>query len=494
MTFYGRTAELHELDRLYMREQASLGVVYGRRRVGKTALLAHWLNSRPEMKAMLWFAEVGTPTEQLRQFSHALSAFLGKEQVAYADWGSALRALAAEAGGEERIVVVIDEFTYLLSEDRTISSQFQKAWDLALSKKNVMLVLAGSYMGMMHDHVLSAQGPLYGRTHSAIFLQPFSFAYTGSFFPMYPAETRMALYAIWGGIPGYWDRLDRGVGLSENVVTQLLTPNSPQHSEPRLLLVDHVQDPSRYVAILRAVSQGARTNAEIHQATGIAASSLPPYLQTLQDARILERRLPVTAKAGSKSGRYNLVDPFLRFYYRFVEPHRAEIEMGLREQTLAEIEQHMTRFIGSHTWEEVCRLWVAQAGARGAFEALPGSIGSLWNREAQIDVAALNTAESTLILGECKWTARPERAAVLPRLLEQADKAIPRSRRYRLTLLGFSRSGWTEGAAEEAARLVGRSGKNWQVQDVRLLDLAQVDAELAAWAADDRFTEWHFLD
>ncbi len=497
MPFYGRNAELNELDRLFAREGATFGVVYGRRRVGKTALLTHWLKTRTEehqeMRAFLWFAEVGTPSEQLRKFCHAWTDFLEKPRVVYADWGSALQALADEAGKDDKLVVVIDEFTYLLAEDRSISSQFQKAWDMVLSKKNIMLVLAGSYMGMMYEHVISAQGPLFGRTNSAIYLQPFSFAYTNGYFPQYNAETRVALYSIWGGIPGYWNRLDPGVSLSKNIVTQLLTPNSPYHFEPRLLLVDHVQDPSRYVSILRAISQGQATNTEIHQFTGITQSSLSPYLQVMQDARIIERRIPVSAKPTSKSGRYFLVDPFLRFYYRFIEPHRAEIEMGLREQTLADIEMHMASFIGSHTWEEICRMWVVQAGARSEFGTLPGNVGSEWNRDAQIDVAAINTANNTMILGECKWTGKAEGPAVMAKLLEQAEKVMPNGRKFNVTLLGFSRSGWTDGAVEEARQMLGFQGKNWTVADVRLLDLDEVDLQLADWAVDDHFEEWDFL-
>jgi AAA+ ATPase superfamily predicted ATPase len=498
MTFRGRSAELDELDRLYQREGATFGVVYGRRRVGKTALLTHWLKTRTEadeeMRAFLWFAEVGTPSEQLRKFCHALMDFLGKPRVVYADWGSALQALSDAAAEDKKLVVIIDEFTYLLAEDRSISSQFQKAWDLSLSNKNIMLVLAGSYMGMMHTHVISAQGPLFGRTNSAIYLQPFSYPYTKAFFPDYAPETRVALYAIWGGIPGYWNRLDAGVSLSQNIVTQLLTPNSPYHFEPRLLLVDHVQDPSRYVSILRAISQGRATVKEIHASTGIVQSSLPPYLQVMQEARIIQRRIPVTAKPSSKSGRYYLVDPFLRFYYRFIEPHRAEIEMGLREQTLADIEQHMSQFIGASTWEEICRLWVAQAGARGRFEALPGLVGSVWNREAQIDVAAINTTSNTMVLGECKWTGRAEGSAVVQKLLEQAEKVIPKKREHTVTLLGFSRSGWTDGAREEAEALAGYTAKNWSVSEMILLDLEEVDRDLAGWADDDRFAAWDFLD
>ncbi len=497
MSFYGRSAELHELDRLYLREGATFGVVYGRRRVGKTSLLTHWLKTRmeqkPGMRTFLWFAEVGTPSEQLRKFCHALMDFLKKPRVVYADWGSALQAVAEAAEQEEKLVVVIDEFTYLLAEDRSISSQFQKAWDLVLSKKNIMLVLAGSYMGMMHEHVISAQGPLFGRTNSAIFLQPFGFAYTSGYFPQYTPETRVAMYSIWGGIPGYWNRLDPGISLSQNIVTQLLTPNSPYHFEPRLLLVDHVQEPSRYVSILRAISQGQATISEIHDATGITQSSLSPYLQVMQDVRIIERRIPVTAKPSSKSGRYHLIDPFLRFYYRFIEPHRPEIEMGLREQALADIEMHMARFIGANTWEEICRMWVAHAGARGQFEQLPGNVGSVWNRDAQIDVAAINTGSNTMVLGECKWTGKPEGAAVVQKLAEQADKIIPRSRDYTVTLLGFSRSGWRAGAYEQAQELVGYAGKNWSVADVRLLDLEEVDRDLAAWIVDERFEDWDFL-
>jgi AAA+ ATPase superfamily predicted ATPase len=415
--------------------------------------------------------------------------FLERQEVVFSDWVGALQSLADAAEQEDKLVIFIDEFTYLLRSNPAVSSQFQKAWDMFLQHKNIMLVLSGSYMGMMHEHVFSYQGPLYGRSHAAIHLQPFRFGHTKAFFPDYLPEERVELYAIWGGIAGYWNRLDSQVGLEKNVITQLLTSNSAYHSEPRLLLYDHVQDPGRYVSILRAISQGNRVLKEIQASIGLSPTSISPYLRAMQEARLIERRIPVTADAKSKSGRYHVVDPFLRFYYRFIEPHMAEIELGLSEQALALIERHKADFIGSHTWEEVCREWVLRAGARSLLGFLPGNVGSLWNRAAQIDVAAVNNTDSQFILGECKWTNKPVGAGVIRKLVGQADSVLPKNRNWQVTLLGFSRSGWTSGAEQEVTDLSGHKGENWTLAGAKLLSLEDIDNNLSAWAEDSATAE-----
>jgi AAA+ ATPase superfamily predicted ATPase len=482
--FYGRKSELETLDMLLARDGAALGILYGRRRVGKTALITHWITAHPDVRTFLWFAEDGTPGDQLLKFSHALMAFLGRQPAMFSDWVGALQTLADAANQEDKLVIFIDEFTYLLRSNPAVSSQFQKAWDLFLQHKNVMLVLSGSYMGMMHEHVLSYQGALYGRTNAAIHLQPFRFGHTKAFFLDYPPAKRVELYAIWGGIAGYWNRLDNRVDLETNVITQLLTSNSAYHSEPRLLLYDHVQDPGRYVSILRAISHGNRVLKDIHAAVGLSPTSTTPYLSIMQDARLIERRIPVTASKKTKTGKYHVVDPFLRFYYRFIEPHMAEIEMGLREQALAMIDRHMVDFIGSHTWEEICREWVLKAGARSLLGFLPGTVGSLWNRYAQIDVAAMNSMDGKFILGECKWTNKPEGAGVIRKLVSQIDNVLPKKRDWEVTLLGFSRSGWTSAAEQEAKGLLGHKEKNWEIVGTQLLNLKEIDNNLSEWAED----------
>ena len=296
---------------------------------------------------------------------------------------------------------------------------------------------------MMQRHVLSYQAPLYGRASALLHLQPFPFGITKSFFPDYDADERVVIYAIFGGIPAYWERLDSTATISENIRHQLLTPNNLLQAEPRLLLHDFLSDPHNYVGILLAIAHGARTQKEIAGRTGLPQSHVSKYLNVLRDAGFVERRVPVTESDQARTGRYHIIDPYLRFYYRFLSDRQAQLALGIQEQSLAEIKRHLLDFIGTHTWEELCREWVLRASALGVLPHLVDQVGSVWSKTAQVDVAGINSMEKTLVLGECKWSPAMMGTDVLDQLLSKVGRVVPQRGNWRVICLGFARGGWS---------------------------------------------------
>lgn len=498
LSFVGREAELQLLDRLWARPEATLLILYGRRRVGKTRLLTHWLHQgsvgeadkdRLARRVLYWVAEPSSARDQLRSFSQAVYNFANPqapapEDFSYASWQQAWEQVAALAQNE-RLALLIDEFTYLLEIDSSIAGQLQNLWDHTLSRTNLFLVICGSHLGMMQRHTLSYQAPLYGRAAAQLRLQPLPFGMTARYFPGFDADERVAIYAIWGGIPAYWERLDPAVTLSDNIRHELLTPNNLMQAEPRLLLQDFVNEPHNYVGILRAIANDARTQREIAAFTGLAQSHVSQYLSTLHDTGFVERRTPVTQGERSRLGRYHIVDPYLRFYYRFLASRQSQLALGIQEQSLAEIRRHLRDFIGANTWEELCQEWLLRAGAQEAVPVLADQVGSAWTRAAQVDVVGVNSMEKTLVLGECKWGPEPCSRSVLTDLIEKTAEVVPGHGQWKVYYLGFARTGWTAAShafAQEMASITP-SAKNWHAAGMRLLDLVQVDRDLGAWVS-----------
>ena len=487
--FIGRTTELQTLTTYQQRNESALLIVYGRRRVGKTRLLTHWLQTKSISHALYWVAQPDSATAQLRQFSQALYRFEHPEgsllaDFSYQSWEQAFEQVARLAE-RERFTLIIDEFTYLLTRTPELAGLLQNRWDHHLKQKNLLLILSGSHLGMMQKQILNYRAPLYGRASAQLHVQPLPFGTTKLYFPDYEAAERVAIYAMFGGIPAYWERLDQTLTISENIRQQLLTANNLMQAEPRLLLQDFVREPDNYIALFNAIANGYRTQKKIKTFTGLAQGHISSYLSVLEAAGFIERRIPITASVRSRQSRYHISDPYLRFYYRFLASCQTQLALGIQDPALAEIKRHLLDFIGTHTWEELCREWVLRAGAAGKLPFLVDQVGSYWGKTAQVDVVGINKMEKTLILGECKWSPKQMGGAVLAALSRKTATVVPAQGKWQVAYVGMARGGWSTDAERVASRLIDDSvenGRNWRVSQMILVDLAEIDQDLSDWA------------
>jgi AAA+ ATPase superfamily predicted ATPase len=484
--FIGRSRELSELNRRYQSQKGEFLILYGRRRVGKTRLLTHWMET-DKPRAFFWIAEPTSSVDQLRSFSQAVFRFESQSQppadMSYGDWRTAFEALARLAE-EERLAVIIDEFTYLLEAEPAVSAYLQHAWDHTLSKSNLFLVISGSHLGMMYRQVLSYQAPLYGRSTANLLLQPLPFGMTQSFYPNYSADERVAVYAMLGGVPAYWERFSSKRSLTQNIRLEFLNYSASLHDEPRLLLADFLRDPHNYISIFRAIANGAGTPKEIASFSGLEEKHIPQYLSVLTDTGFIARRVPVTQPPASRMGRHFITDPFLRFYYRFLARRQSQLALGIDEKALEEIKRHLLDFIGTYTWEELCQEWLLRNTRHAHLPFLPDQVGGAWTRKAQVDVVGINSMEKTLIMGECKWSPKAIDRNVLEDLVHKTAEFVPSEGKWRVYYLGFARGGWLSEAQSYAKTFekVKLQGENWNAVGMALLDLSQVDQDLRDWS------------
>ena len=383
--FVGRKAELGLLNKLWQSNNATFLILYGRRRVGKTRLLTYWLRNYPNTDILYWMAEPTSALDQLRSFSQALINFADPETPAspdftYDSWEHALRQVSLIAK-EKRVAILIDEVTYIMDINPNIVGTLQKTWDHWLSKSNLMLALCGSQMGLMQRHLLNYQAPLYGRANAQLRLPPLPFGVSSRYFPDYTPEERVKLYAIWGGIPAYWERLDGSMLVLDNLREQLLPSNAWMLDESRLLLQDFINDPYNYVGIMRAIADGRQSLSDISSRTGLSSGPASKYLSVLRDTGFVVRNIPVTeAGMDSRQGRYFVTDPYLRFYYRFLAAYQSQLALGKHQQTLRLISEDLPQFIETNTWQELCREWLTQASDQGELPISVETVGSDWKR------------------------------------------------------------------------------------------------------------------
>lgn len=489
--FVGRRLELELLDNLWQTPRATLLILYGRRRVGKTRLLTHWLRLHTD-RGLYWVAEPTTSLEQLRSFSQALYNYdtpdsPAPEDYTYATWEQAFRELAKLAQ-DQRLVLFLDEVTYITSVNPNFIGIFQKAWDQWLSKSNLMLVLSGSQMGTMQRQMLAYDAPLYGRATAHINLPPMPFWTTKEFFPERTARERVSIFTVWGGIPAYWERLSPELPFIENLRRQLLPSNMWMMDEPSFLLKDFVSDTNNYISILRSLAQGAHTTGRIVTRTGLAKGHITFYLSVLRDTGFVIRDVPVTEKeADSRRGRYYVTDPYLRFYYHFLAPYQSKLALGAQEELLTDIRDKMPAFIQAYTWRELCREWILRASGVGELPVPVEQVGGFWLRAQEIELCGISDLDHSLVLSTSHWNETPAQLDVMAELIEKTILIVPEEDEqiWQVYYVGFSAAGWADGVLENSQRLAESkaNGKHkWQSMGVRLLSLDDVDADLQRWS------------
>jgi len=456
--FINRQTELANMELRYQSGRAELFVLYGRRRVGKTELLRHFCEGKPHV---FFIATLSSDFDQLASFSQEIWRFTHEsvpEGFTLPSWEAAFRALADLPG---RPIVVLDEFTYLISGNKAIPSLLQKVWDELLRTTQVFLILCGSYVGMMEREILGYQAPLYGRRTGSYLLPALDLPAAAAFFPAYSPIQQIEAWAVLGGMPYYLTVFSDQADIFANIHAHVLDSQGTLRREPQLLLMEELREPRNYFSILRAIAQGSTRLNEISQAARVGdASTTARYLDILQDMRVVSRSVPATESRPEKSkrGLYRIVDGFLRFWFCYVHQNQGSLDLGLADAVLTQrLQPTFDQFV-SYAFEEAARAHVARLARQGQLTFLPERVGSWWDRTGEVDVVAISDVDGTLLLGECKWSVNPVGTDVLDDLQRKACLVDLEGRWPAVSYALFAKAGFTpalvERAAEENIRLV----------------------------------------
>ena len=447
--FVNRVSELELLEKRFQSGKAEFFVLYGRRRVGKTELLARFCEGK---RSIFFVSDLGSEISLRTALSGAINAVLfgfNQMNAVYATWEGLLHALA-QAAQNERLVVVLDEFPYLVTAYPPLASILQRLWDQTLKNSQIMLILCGSYIGMMEETVLGYQAPLYGRRTAQYLLEPLQFKDARLFYSPFDLEDQVRAYAVYGGTPAYLHTIQPQETLNENILDGILSRGSFLFDEVRFVLQQELREPRNYFAILQAIAAGKTRLNEIKQATGIEGATA--YLDTLQALHLVERSVPVTETQPHKSRRgiYRLKDHYLRFWFRYVHPNRSQLERGgaqiiLEKQVIPDIDH-----FSSLVFEKVCQQFFWQSGLSRKLTFIPTNIGSWWNAKEEIDIIVMG--EKDAILVECKWTNKPVGMDILTELERKGQFVLPELGERRIHFALCSRSGFSSELIADAKR------------------------------------------
>jgi len=434
--FLDREAELRTLQDAWAEPGANLTLVWGRRRAGKTRLLGRFVDGK---QAVYYGATQQSPARELAGFSAAVreaTPVSGGDLLAHGDfpsWTSAFEYLA-ERAGKRRLVVVIDEFPYLVASEPALPSIVQRFWDHAGRQSRLMLVLCGSAQSVMLK-LQATNAPLFGRVDRRLHVRPFGHVEAGLFVPKLAPAERAIAYAVVGGMPVYLSRWRDDLGHAANLRRLFADPASPLVEEGEFVLTSELPEAAGYFRILQAIASGNRTFNAIRDFADI---DIKRQLDRLIELGLVEREVPVTEDPSrSKRVMYRIGDNFLNFWFRFVYRRRADIARGLgREVVDRTIIPNLPDYMGE-PWEQMCREHVRRLTVRGDLPVSVSTVGRWWNRDnsVEIDVVGLE-GKRVVLAGSVKWASSVPRTELTR--LRRAVEALP-NRADEVHLMLFAR-------------------------------------------------------
>ena len=448
--FIGRERESKALEQLYTSEKFEFAVLYGRRRVGKTALLTQFIQD----KQAIYFMGVESNAKQnLENLSKSILEYTSgiTAENSFMSFQAALE-YVFKLAEKERVVLVIDEYPYVARSSKSLASTLQLLIDKNKDTSKLMLILCGSSMSYMEDRVLAYKAPLYGRRTAQIKLLPFDFQETCRYFEHFQGEDKALAYGIVGGTPQYLLQFDDRLTIEENIKHTFLDPISFLYEEPTNLLKQEVREPAIYTAIITAIAAGASRMSEISSKVGEDTNVCTSYIKNLISLGIVQKETPYGEKASRKS-LYSIEDNMFRSWHRFVLGNNSLIARGAAELVYQRIAPQLDHYMGK-VFEEICKQFLWQQLLDGKSPVEFTSLGRWWGNDpiekvqAEIDILG-EQDKTTALFGECKWTNEKIDLGVLETLIHRSHLFSYSKVHYYL----FSKAGFTKGCAERASEL-----------------------------------------
>ena len=438
--FRGRNKELKALEQRFNQGGFSMTVIFGRRRIGKTMLVNHFIQEK-ECKCITFTSVEREERELLSLMTESVLDALApdlKDNVSFTSFEKLFDFIGIQAE-RERIIFFIDEYPYLSKQCPYIQSVLQKAIDTHWQTGNLFLIICGSLVSFMKREVLAESAPLYGRSNLVLKLRPFDYRETAGFLDGFSNEEKAICYGLTNGIAKFIEQFDDQCSLDENIINQFFSISGYFTEEQiKTVVSNEKQSPALYNSILSAVATGHTKNSEIASFIGSDDISYP--LKVLVEAELLEKRF-------SKKPYYILNDSMLEFWFRYVNRATSLINAGRGDiYYRSNVKDHIHEFMGK-VFEKMAKEYLFMNSGIDGFPVLTDISEyqsavideSRKPKQIEIDLIGRNNND-ILLIGECKFKNSPFDKTELDKLLEKT-KYLPASNPQ---ICIFSLSGFTE--------------------------------------------------
>lgn len=416
LKFVDREQEIAFLEERYRSKNFEFFVIYGRRRVGKTELIKTFLKNKPHI---YFLCDKSGTEKNIIRFKKKVAEFFGEPIIATNDLAEIFSYIVKK---QKKLIIVFDEFSYLVEKDAAVPSLFQVVVDEVLKDSDMFLILCGSSISMMEKGVLSYKSALYGRKTAHLKVAPLPFGSFYEFFPLNNTEKNIEFYSFLGGVPFYLTKFSDKKSSLSNVKDEIFNKRGKLYEEVDFLLKEELREPDVYKNILTAIADGATKVVEIANKSGIKIQDLDKYLKVLIRLGIIKKEIPITEKRSKKSI-YSIDDNFFSFWFTFAEPFKSDLEIGETKNAEEKLKTSFNAFVG-RKFEKLVREEILKEANIIQAE----KIGSYWGyckenserKPIEIDVLALNEKTKECIFCECKWQDNINPDYIMKELLDKA--------------------------------------------------------------------------
>lgn len=448
--FIGREREIEVLEGLYNSNRFELAFIYGRRRVGKTTLINHFIKGK---KAIYFTGVESNEKQNLANFSKSIIEFVNGIEAEYSflSFQAAIE-YVFKLAEKERIILIIDEYPYVAHTSKSFESTIQLLIDKYKDSSRLMMILCGSSMSYTEDQMLS---------YSRIKLLPFDFEETCRYFENLSDEDKAIIYGIAGGTPQYLSQMRDSFSVEENIKNTYLNPTSFLYEEPTNLLKHEVREPAIYSAIMTAIANGSMRMSEISKKVGEDTNVCSIYLKNLINLGIVRKETPYGERT-SRRAIYSIEDNMFGFWYRFVLLNNSIIARGASDLAYSRIE--LSGYM-EKVFEDICRQYIWKQLFIGNCPVEFNSLGKWWDNNQKIDIMG-EQDRRTAFFAECRWTDENVGETVLEELIKKSGIFPHKTKYYYL----FSKSGFTRACIDLAER----------IGNVQLIGLSQITGTVSA--------------
>ena len=348
-------------------------------------------------------------------------------------------------------MLVIDEYPYVARASKSLASTLQLLIDKNKDTSKLFLILCGSSMSYMEDHVLAYKAPLYGRRTAQFKIKPFEFSEVCRYFKNFSDEDKALAYGIMGGTPQYLIQLDDKLSIEENIKNTHLNPSSSIFEEPNNLLKQEVREPAIYNAVITAIATGSSKMNEISNKIDEDTSVCATYIKNLITLGIVKKESPYGEKSTRKTI-YSIEDNMFRFWYRFVPENTSVISRGATDLAYSRIAPELSSYMGS-VFEDICKQYLWKLLLEGKCAVSFTELGRWWGANSktktQEEIDIMGTDKDSALFGECKWTNEKVDLGILETLVERSTLFSYKKTHFYL----FAKTGFTKGCIDRANKM-----------------------------------------